>query len=106
MYRLKQSPRVWYDKLAQFFITLGFRALNADLIVFAKNGMTIAIYVDDILLVGASVSQVISIKKALKTRFSMSDIGASLFSLGMTVCRDRSNGILRLGQSGYLEKVQ
>ncbi len=67
--------------------------------------MIIAIYVDNILLIGASVSQTMSINKAFKTRFSIFDLGVSLFYLGITVCRDRSNTIPRLGQAGYLEKV-
>ena len=55
LYGLKQSPRIWYETLTEFLKSLGFEAINADLSVFTRYGMIIAIYVDDLLIAGRSV---------------------------------------------------
>lgn len=49
-YGLKQSPRIWYNTLASFLRSQDMKAINADLNVFAKEELIIAIYVDDLLL--------------------------------------------------------
>ena len=58
LYGLKQSPRIWYHTLVEFLRGHGFRPINIDLSVFAKDGMVIAIYMDDLLLAGASKLQI------------------------------------------------
>ena len=52
LYSLKQSPQVWYKTLLQFLHEASFTPLNADHLVFVKNSTYIAIYVDDLLLIG------------------------------------------------------
>ncbi len=37
LYGLKQSHQIWYQTLAKFLHELGFRPLNADLSVLAKD---------------------------------------------------------------------
>ena len=105
LYGTRQGPRIWYRTLAEFLTSCGFRRINADLSVFAKKVIILAIYVDDLLLVGASRSDIQNIKDSLKKRFRMVDLGSASYYLGMTVTRDRTNHILRLGQVGYLEQV-
>ena len=104
LYGLKQSPRIWYQTLAKFLHELGFRPLNADLSVFAKDDMIIAIYVDDLLICGAERKEINKVKDALKAKFHMSDLGPVSFYLGMAVTRDRANKILCLSQEAYLNK--
>jgi len=105
LYGLKQSPRVWYNTLATYLATLGFKPLDADASVFCKDGTIIAIYVDDLLLASESVEDIKSLKEALNVRFKMSDLGACHFYLGMEVIRDRPRRQLRLSQEAYLQKV-
>ena len=105
LYGLKQSPRVWYNTLATFLASLDFKPLDADSSVFCRDGTIIAIYVDDLLLAGASKADIDRIKAALSERFKMSDLGACHFYLGMEVIRDRPRRTLRLSQKAYIEKV-
>lgn len=105
LYGSKQSPRIWYDTLATFLRSQGMKPINADLSVFAKEGLIIAIYVDDLLLTGSSVDQIKKAKLALSQKFHMTDLGECTYYLGMTVTRDRQHRIIRLGQKAYLEKV-
>jgi hypothetical protein len=50
----KQLPRVWYNSLATPLHTQGFKPLDANSSVFCRDGTIIPIYVDALLIVGAS----------------------------------------------------
>ena len=75
LYGLKQSSQIWYQTLTQFLLSLGLRPINADLSVFAKKELIIAIYVDDLLLTGPSLDEIKKAKAALSQRFQMTDLG-------------------------------
>lgn len=105
LYGLKQSPRVWYNTLATFLSDLGFKPLDADSSVFCREGTIVAIYVDDLLIASASMSDIKALKLKLSERFKMSDLGPCHFYLGIEVIRDRRNHTIRLSQTVYLEKV-
>ena len=47
--------------------------------------MIIVIYVDDLLICDAERKEINNVKKALKAKFHMSDLGSVLFYLEMTV---------------------
>ncbi|KAM4055623.1 reverse transcriptase (RNA-dependent DNA polymerase) [Hirsutella rhossiliensis] len=53
IYGLKQAPRIWFQTIAKFLETLGYRPIAADVSVFVRGKSIIAIYVDDLLLTGA-----------------------------------------------------
>ena len=85
LYKFKQSPRVWYDTLIAFLKSYGMSLLNADLSVYTKFGLIIAIFVDDFLITGGSISEIKAAKAAFLTCFQMSDIGLCKYYVGMTV---------------------
>ena len=105
LYGLKQAPQIWFLTLATFLKELGFSPLSADLAVFAQGNTFIAIYVDDMLIVGSSITEIEVIKHALGTRFNISDLGQCYFYLEMSVCGDRPQRALFLGQRGYIERT-
>jgi hypothetical protein len=94
---------VWYQTLSEFLVEGGFSPLSADSSVFVKDSLYIAIYVDDLLLIGPSLSQINAEKALLSLRFSMSDLGPVSYYLGIKVTRDRQLRKIRLGQQAYLE---
>jgi hypothetical protein len=105
LYGLKQAPRIWYQTLTNFLRNLGFEPISADLGIFVRSNMYIAVYVDDLLIVGPSVAEIKKIKRSLRNRFQMTDIGPCSYYLGMSVQRDRQNRILYLSQEAYIDKV-
>jgi len=106
LYGLKQSPRVWYFTLTAYLKTLGFEPLTADNCIFHDSkGTYIAVFVDDLLMVGPSKANISMIKAKLSERFHMTDLGPCKYYLGMEVTRDRQNRTLKLSQRSYLEKV-
>jgi hypothetical protein len=105
LYGLKQAPRIWYQTLTNFLRGLGFEPINADLGIFVRSYMYIAVYVDDLLIVGPSIAEIKRIKRGLRNRFQMTDLGPCSYYLGMSVQRDRQNRILYLSQEAYINKV-
>ena len=65
LYGLKQALRVWYKTLTDFLTTLGFQAVLADSRLYIKDGIFIAIYVDDLLLIGKDKLKILKLKDAL-----------------------------------------
>lgn len=63
LYRLKQAFRIWFLTLALFFKALGFFSLSADLTVFCHKNTYIAVYVDNILIIGPFFAKIQDIKR-------------------------------------------
>jgi hypothetical protein len=106
LYGLKQSPRVWYFTLTNYLKTLGFEPLTADNCIFYDGKSTyIAVFVDDLLIIGPSKPDIDGIKRKLSERFHMTDLGPCRYYLGMEVIRDRPNRTIKLSQRSYLERV-
>jgi hypothetical protein len=105
LYGLKQAPRVWYNTLREFLLTLKFSPLSADPGVFSRGQVYIAVYVDDLLIIGPSMPEIEAIKLELSGRFEMSDLGPCAYYLGIAVVRDLANRSLRLSQRTYTEQV-
>ena len=105
LYGLKQSPRIWYNTLSTFLEGLGFTALSSDMGVFAKGHVSIAVYVDDLLVMGPSLKEIQEVKDTLKRRFEMVDLRPCSYYLGISVKRDRQNREIYLSQQGYIEKI-
>jgi hypothetical protein len=102
LYGLKQSPRVWYKTFSEFLASKGFKAIDADNSIFQCGTTYIAVYVDDLLLIGPDSIVLHEIKLELANKFSMTDLGPAAFYLGMSITRDRQNRTLRIGQQAYL----
>ncbi|SLM33365.1 gag-pol polyprotein [Lasallia pustulata] len=105
LYSLKQSPWIWYNILAEFLKGLGFHKLCSDLGVFTRGNYYVAVYVDDLLLVGQKKPEIEKVKQALNKRFEMTDLGPCSYYLNMSVRRDLVNWALFLDQRAYLDKV-
>lgn len=105
LYGLKQAPRIWYETIKQALQSIGFEPLIADYGIFARGGVFIAIYVDDLLIVGPDMSEINTIKAFLASKFKMTDIGPCNYYLGISIQRDRMKRRISLNQRAYLEKI-
>ncbi|GJX03097.1 retrotransposon protein, putative, ty1-copia subclass [Tanacetum coccineum] len=70
-----------------------------------SNVVFIVLYVDDILLMGNSVTMLQEVKSWLCKCFSMKDLREAAYILGIKIIRDRSKRLIALSQSAYLEKI-
>lgn len=106
LYGLKQSGRLWYNRLSEYLSKEGY--VNEELCpcVFIKKtvkGFAIAaIYVDDINLIGTP-EELEETAKYLKKEFEMKDLGETRLCLGLQIERN-SRGIL-VHQSNFTTKV-
>ena len=108
MYGLKQAPRQWYKKFNEFMRNSGFNRCEDHCCYVKKyvdSYIILALYVDDMLIVGANMAEIDRLKKQLLENFEMKDLGPAKQILGMRISRDRSKGILNLSQEKYIEKL-
>ena len=110
LYGLKQSPRLWYQTINAFLLSLGLDQSSADSNLYITNGALVLLYVDDTSVFDTSdpdskeAGTVASrIMTALKSEYKMSDLGPIQRFLGMDV-RHTENG-LTLDQETYIDTM-
>ena len=106
LYELKQSLRIWYQHFSKYIkkLELIFIESNESVFMNAKKNITIALYVNNILIIDLSKIGIQRIKKTLNNKFYMFDLGPCAYYLDMTVKRNRVVDILRLGQAVYVTR--
>ncbi|KAF3654743.1 hypothetical protein FXO37_16311 [Capsicum annuum] len=106
LYGLKQSERMWYNRLSEYLSKEGYMNDEICSYVFIKKTTSefviLAVYVDDINLIGTPIE----LQKAidyLKKEFEMKDLGKTKLCLGLQI-KHLTNDIF-VHQSAYTEKV-
>jgi hypothetical protein len=106
LYDLKQSGRMWYNRLKEFLLNKGYSNNNDCLCVFIRKSTTgfciISVYVDDINIIG-HIKDIDEARDHLKTEFEMKDLGRIKFYLGLQL-EHLQMGIL-VHQSAYVQKI-
>ncbi|GJU62228.1 Myc-type, basic helix-loop-helix domain-containing protein [Tanacetum coccineum] len=88
--------------LSEDHLEVGTKASESNVAFLVCMSMT---YVDDILLMGNSVAMLQELKSWLCKYFSMKDLGEDAYILRIKIIHDRSNQLIALSQSAYLEKT-
>ena len=109
IYGLKQASRIWNLRFDEAIKEFDFMKNGDEPCVYKKvSGSAIVflmLYVDDILLIANDIPTLQSVKSWLGKCFSMKDLGETAYILGIKIYRDRSQRLLGLSQSGYIDKV-
>ncbi|KAJ9553297.1 hypothetical protein OSB04_017342 [Centaurea solstitialis] len=104
IYGLKQASRQWNTKFSNFMLSIGFSQSKADYSLFHKGHgqdfVALLVYVDDIIIMGASECGIAKLKDQLSNTFKLKDLGDLKFFLGLEVIRTEE-GIL-LSQRRYV----
>lgn len=91
LYGLKQAPRAWHDRIDEYLVSIGFCRAHADHSLYVQESdagiVVITIYVDDLIIVGDSVTKIDQVKGLLKQEFEMKDLGELRYFLGIEVIR-------------------
>lgn len=104
LYGLRQSANSWHKKISMGLMRFGFRSSSADSSVFLNSrGLIIAIYVDDLLIIGKPNTEVESVKAKIKSLHPMKDCGIADKVLGIRISLD-SNYIM-IDQQIYVEQI-
>jgi hypothetical protein len=96
LYGLKQAPRAWHKTLSDKLQTMGYTVCKSDAGVYIKtdehgNKSYILVYVDDLLIMSKTISEILSCKAKLLNDFKIHDLGEVKDFLGCQIRRDRSN---------------
>ncbi|MCP4114884.1 MAG: hypothetical protein GY737_05660, partial [Desulfobacteraceae bacterium] len=108
LYGLKQSPRAWNQVLHEHLLKTGFKRTTSDHCVYiydtlAGHRLTLAVYVDDILILAPTEDDMQWVKSKLAARFKIKDLGRAHHLLGMKIRRN-DQGIL-MTQSHYVDDL-
>jgi hypothetical protein len=108
LYGLKQAPRACLNKIGQYFVTSGFQTSNANFSLYVKKTnhgiVVIVIYVDDLIITGDNDANIFDLKKLLKQKFEMKDLGELRYFLNIELIQS-PNGIWLLQRQYALNKL-
>ena len=106
LYGLKQSGRMWYNRLSEYLLKEGYVNNPICPCVFIKKTTSgfiiIAVYVDDLNIIGTH-KEILEAMIYLKNEFEMKDLGKTKYCIGLQIEYFLS-GIL-LYQSNYIKNV-
>ena len=90
---MKQFPRQWYLKFDRFLMSSGFTRLHTDHCCYFKwfenSYIILLLYVDDMLVVGSSMKEILNLKAKLAKEFSMKDLSLAKKILGMRISTEK-----------------
>ena len=102
IYGLRQSERLWNQKVVSFLKGLGFKPLNADASILIHHGhetgdiTMISVYVDDFLLASKLRTLLDWIKENLKNEYNVKDLGEVKTIIGWQVTRNWDAATLKI----------
>lgn len=103
LYGLKQASRKWYEKLTALLLHQGYTQSASDYSLFTLKTdihfTAILVYVDDIILVGNSMSEFDRIKHILNETFNIKELGTLKYFLGLEVAHSKTG--ISLSQRKY-----
>jgi len=106
LYGLKQSSRMWYNRLSDFLLKKGYVNDTDSPCVFIRQSQKgfciISIYVDDLNIIGCT-EDIEEASTYLKAEFEMKDLGKTKFCLGLQI-EHLPEGIF-VHQSTYTKRV-
>ncbi|GJR14873.1 retrovirus-related pol polyprotein from transposon TNT 1-94 [Tanacetum coccineum] len=96
LYGLHQTPRAWYETLANYLLGNGFKRGKIDQTLFIKKQkgdiFLVQVYVDDIIFGSTNKDLCTGFEKLMNDKFQMSSIGELTFFLGLQV-QQKEDGI-------------
>ena len=108
IYGLKQSPRLWNLTLDKTMKSKGFtKSKTEPCLYYRERGgevVYVAVFVDDLVIAGSTLSAVNEFKSDMKSTYNMKDLGELKYSLGIQVYRNADKSIT-LNQSKYIDDV-
>jgi len=106
LYGLKQAPRVWYERIDNYLMKLGFTRIEADPNLYFnaedENPLILVLYVDELFL--TRVNHLIhKCKRELASEFEMKDLGLMYYFLRLEVWQ--KPGEIFLSQGKYVVNI-
>ena len=107
LYGLRQAPRAWNVKLDTSLRELGFIKCSSEHGMYtrgeAASRVVVGVYVDDLIITGASRKEIGGFKVEMHRLFRMSDLGLLSYYLGIEV--KQTDDAIILCQGAYAQKL-
>jgi len=107
LYGLHQAPRAWNQKLDDKLGVLGFKKCLSEHAIYCRGAgserLVVGVYVDDLIITGASCNSIKKFKAQMTEIFKISDLGLLTYYLGIEV-KQGVEGIT-LCQGSYASKI-
>lgn len=105
IYGLKQSPKIWYETLSKVLINqLSLTPSAIDPCVFFKTDLLVVVYVDDILITGASQNVIDKVTSTLSGNFTMKVMGFPQMFLGINITKIGNN--IKISSQDFITKIE
>lgn len=79
LYRFRQTPHAWYEKLNRCLKSLGFVKCSYKHAIYTRSEgvevLIIGVNVDNLLVTGTNVSNIMKLKEQMAKKFEISDLG-------------------------------
>jgi hypothetical protein len=110
LYGIKQAPRVFNEALTKHISEYGFEKCIKDPCVMIKKCddgqiITVASYVDDILVTGKDREKISHVKNHLQQKFEIEDKGPANFILRIKITRNRAEKTIQLNQTRFVNDL-
>jgi hypothetical protein len=109
IYELKQALRTWNEKLHITLLEQGFKRTRSDAGVYVYSydyaEVILIVYVDDLLYISPSLSEIKRMKKLLADKFQMQDLDPASIFLEMRITHDQSKKLLMIDQQAYTKGI-
>ena len=110
LYGLKQAAATWFKTISSVFKNMGFVACVSDPCIFVRQDehlswVYVTLYVDDMLIGGASVVSIKQVADELSSHFQLKTLGKVRFSLGIEVEYEMSKKQLKISQSACITRM-
>jgi hypothetical protein len=87
LYGLRQSPRMWYERINTFLLSLGMTWSTCDHNMYhigtGANKIILVLYIDDLFIMGGATKTITWLKSELHHQFDMTDLGPITRYLGV-----------------------
>lgn len=109
LYGMKQSPRNWYKEISTWLLAIGFRISPYDPCLFihitaAGLILLLALFVDDVLIVGDNIEGLQAFRVLFKARFAIKELPFTQI-IGMEIYRNPTTKSITLLQSALINKA-
>jgi len=109
LYGMKQSGRIWNKTLNEAMTNWGFTRLTCEPCIYyrkSETGTVITnVHVDDFLSIASDMAENERFKNQMKSIWTISELGAATFCVGIAISRDFANKTVYLSQTALIDKI-
>lgn len=107
LYGLSVAPKLWYEHLRTKLLARNFRPSEYDPCLYYRNETAIAIWVDDVVMIGKDTRELDKIIDELRQEFTITDEGTLSQYLGINIGRkvDKDGEHFELTQPELTQKI-